>query len=98
MIPVSYLHQGLGTTSFQLVQIAGPPGYYYLPGLEKPIRQQASSRPEEIYPDSWKKFSKPQAEAEIAKWLINKPLRDAARVSRNLTVPIPHKDIFNYKK
>ena len=88
----------VGTTSFQLVMPSAPRGYYYLPGLDKPIRAQVSSRPEEYYPDAWKKLSKTQAEAEVAKWLIQKPLRDAARASRKLIVPIPHKELSEYYK
>ena len=61
----------------------------YLPGRVQPVRIIKSERPEEIHPETWMRFTKPEMARLKAEWEVKRPLRDAARRARGLTVPIP---------
>ena len=80
----------VGTTSFTLVQRSHPhPSFHYLPGRTEPVRISKTMRPEEVLPERWQGMSTVERNAEIEDWKKQKPLRDAARLARNLTVPVP---------
>ena len=55
----SLSEQWTGTTSFQLVQPeCKQKGYMHLSGRDAPVRIQETSRPQEVYPESWLGMSK----------------------------------------
>lgn len=83
-----------GCTKFSFLYPYAKPGYQYVMG--ELVRNRFSTKPEEIWPLVWKSMSDSAKAKAIKAWDINRPLRNAARVKRGLTIPVPASEKKEY--
>ena len=84
-----------GQTCFELLRPKPPPGHKWVGS--RCTKVQKTTRPDNIWPETWVKMSKKEKNLAIAEWNIESSKRNEARNLRNLH-HIPDDDIDTYNR
>ena len=85
-----------GKTSFRLLKPELPPNQYWCNG--RPTVKKETTRPEIVWVEIWRDWSKKQRKDCIAQWEKERPSYEASWAKRKYPKDIPEEEVENYEK